>query len=498
MTKIIRNKIILTAILFMTIFTVSAYSVERKYIPNTVDAIFSFNLESLSKKADSDLQQIFNSAFMQRLADSFLESRDDEKVAEIMTNRLAQLFDFSKDSKMIFLNDYGQLTVIIDILNIEELDKLMIKIASQEDKLISFSETVNYRYLRLDENTLISWNNEVFAVSLRGLFFEDNDNIIYSAENIFKGNELENEYFISLENETNDFYAWVDLSFLSEEDSSLYKLLLELSGDIPNNVKDIYKDGVLTGKINFNDGEADMVFDTHLPNNDYDISSLKKVLSENIFNFVNGQNNYGFLSFSFDSSALAKIMENIDFGSIFNYEISSQLEKLGVDSSAFFELLGGDIFASAWDTPEETTAVLFSISLKNEAEYKVKNILEALAEEKEDDIYIIEGDYYYIKDSILYIVNEETVINSIVKGEIPSSKLDEDKLKLAKENMFSFYFEFDANLGLLFGFDAYEDFKSVYLTSNILDNNHTQTVIKWEIKDKTKNFLTVIKSLIEN
>lgn len=497
MTKIIRNKIILTAILFITIFTVSAYSVERKYIPNTAGAIFSFNLDSLSKKADSDLQQIFNSAFMQRLADSFLESRDDEKVAEIMTNRLAQLFDFSKDSKIIFLNDYGQLAVIIDILNIEELDKLMIKIASQEDKLISFSETVNYRYLRLDENTLISWNNEVFTVSLRGLFFEDNDNIIYSAENIFKGNELENEYFISLENETNDFYAWVDLSFLSEEDSSLYKLLLELSGDIPNNVKDIYKDGVLTGKINFNDGEADMVFDTHLPNNDYDISSLKKVLSENIFNFVNGQNNYGFLSFSFDSSALAKIMENIDFGSIFNYEISSQLEKLGVDSSAFFELLGGDIFASAWDTPEETTAVLFSISLKDEA--KVKNILEALAEEREDDIYIIEGDYYYIKDSILYIVNEETVINSIVKGEIPSSKLDEDKLKLAKENMFSFYFEFDiANLGLLFGLDALEDFKSIYLTSNILDNNHTQTVIKCEIKDKTKNFLTVIKSLIEN
>lgn len=497
MTKIIRNKIILTAILFITIFTVSAYSVERKYIPNTAEAIFSFNLESLSKKADSDLQQIFNSAFMQRLADSFLESRDDEKVAEIMTNRLAQLFDFSKDSKIIFLNDYGQLAVIIDILNIEELDKLMIKIASQEDKLISFSETVNYRYLRLDENTLISWNNEVFTVSLRGLFFEDNDNIIYSAENIFKGNELENEYFISLENETNDFYAWVDLSFLSEEDSSLYKLLLELSGDIPNNVKDIYKDGVLTGKINFNDGEADMVFDTHLPNNDYDISSLKKVLSENIFNFVNGQNNYGFLSFSFDSSALAKIMENIDFGSIFNYEISSQLEKLGVNSSTFFELLGGDIFASAWDTPEETTAVLFSISLKDEA--KVKNILEALAEEIEDDIYIIEGDYYYIKDSILYIVNEETVINSIVKGEIPSSKLDEDKLKLAKENMFSFYFEFDiANLGLLFGLDALEDFKSIYLTSNILDNNHTQTVIKWEIKDKTKNFLTVIKSLIEN
>lgn len=493
MTKIImiKNKIILTTILFITIFSVSGYAVEKKYIPNTANAVFSFNLDNLSKKAGADLQQIFNSLFVQRLANSFLESRDDEKVAEAMTNRLAQLFDFSKDSKIIFLNDYGQLSIIIDILNIEEVDKIMIKIASQEDKLISFSETVNYRYLILDENTLISWNNEVFTVSLRGLFFEDNENIIYSAENIFKGNELENEYFISLENETNDFYTWVDLSFLSEnENSNIYDLLSKLDGEIPDNIKDIYKNGVLTGRINFKDGVADMVFDTHIPNNNYDISSLKKVLSENIFNFVNGQNNHGFLSFSFNSSALAKILENIDFSS-FRLE-----EKLGVNASQFFELLGGDIFVSAWDTSEEQTALLFSISITNEE--SVKNILEDLSDEKEDDIYIIDGDYYYIKDSILYIVNEETVINSIVKGEIPNSKLDENKLKLAKENMISFYFEFNIDdLGALLGLGALEDFESIYLTSNILDNNHTQTIIKWEIKDKTKNFLTVIKSLIE-
>ena len=200
MTKIIKNKTILSAILFVSIFSVSIYAVERKYIPNTADAVISFNLDNLSKKAEGNLQQMLNSLFMQSLADRFLEMRNDEAVAEAMTNKLAQLFDFSKDSKIIFLNDYGKLSLMVDILDITELDKLIIKIASQEDKLISFSTNANYRYLSLDENTLISWNNEIFTVSLRGLFFEDNDNIIDSAENIFKGVGLENEYFISLEN----------------------------------------------------------------------------------------------------------------------------------------------------------------------------------------------------------------------------------------------------------------------------------------------------------
>ena len=49
MTKIIRNKIILSAILFVSVFSISGYAVERKYIPNTADAVFSFNLNNLSK-----------------------------------------------------------------------------------------------------------------------------------------------------------------------------------------------------------------------------------------------------------------------------------------------------------------------------------------------------------------------------------------------------------------------------------------------------------------
>lgn len=485
MTKTIKNKIILSAILFASVFSISGHAVERKYIPNTADAVLSFNLDNLSKKAEGDLQQILNSLFMQRFADGFLETRDDEAVAEAMTNRLAQLFDFSKDSKIISLNDYRRFALMIDILDITELDKLMIKIASQEDKLISFSSNANYRYLSLDENTLISWNNEIFTVSLRGLIFEDNDNIIDSAENIFNAAGLENEYFTVLENETNDCYVWMDLSILSDSESSLF----ELFGNMSEDIKDIYKGGILTAKVNFNDGIADMIFDTYLPNNDYDILSTKKELPEkelleNLYKFVNGDKNYGFLSFRFNSSStLVKSF----ISSFVNNEISSQL----------LELCDGDIFVSAWDTEEENTAILFSMSITDEE--KVKNALKTLSDKQEGEIYIIDSDYYYINNSILYMVNEESVINSIAKGETPNSTLDEDKLKLANDNMLSLYFNFNTDLGLLFDLEKYiGEFDSLSLTSNILDNNHTQTIVKVDAKDKTKNILIIIKTLIEN
>ena len=485
MTKTIKNKIILSAILFASVFSISGHAVERKYIPNTADAVLSFNLDNLSKKAEGDLQQILNSLFMQRFADGFLETRDDEAVAEAMTNRLAQLFDFSKDSKIISLNDYRRFALMIDILDITELDKLMIKIASQEDKLISFSSNANYRYLSLDENTLISWNNEIFTVSLRGLIFEDNDNIIDSAENIFNAAGLENEYFTVLENETNDCYVWMDLSILSDSESSLF----ELFGNMSEDIKDIYKGGILTAKVNFNDGIADMIFDTYLPNNDYDILSTKKELPEkelleNLYKFVNGNKNYGFLSFRFNSSStLVKSF----ISSFVNNEISSQL----------LELCDGDIFVSAWDTEEENTAILFSMSITDEE--KVKNALKTLSDKQEGEIYIIDSDYYYINNSILYMVNEESVINSIAKGETPNSTLDEDKLKLANDNMLSLYFNFNTDLGLLFDLEKYiGEFDSLSLTSNILDNNHTQTIVKVDAKDKTKNILIIIKTLIEN
>ena len=121
--------------------------------------------------------------------------------------------------------------------------------------------------------------------------------------------------------------------------------------------------------------------------------------------------------------------------------------------------------------------------------------MNALSENKEGDIYIKDGDYYYIKDSILYMVNEKSVIDSIVRGETPNTKLDENKLKLARENIFSLYLEL-ASFIEDFVLEKNEGFESLYITSNILDNNHSQTIVRLDANDKTKNILTIIKSLL--
>ena len=71
---------------------------------------------------------------------------------------------------------------------------------------------------------------------------------------------LEDEKFLSLENETNDSYAWVNLSILADENASFSKFLLGRSYDsIP---KESYKDSIITTKINFTNGEAEMIFDS--------------------------------------------------------------------------------------------------------------------------------------------------------------------------------------------------------------------------------------------
>ena len=189
------------------------------------------------------------------------------------------------------------------------------------------------------------------------------------------------------------------------------------------------------------------------------------------------------------------MFENINYISlIFDEEKAAKLEReLGLDASKLFELLGGDIFVSGWEIENDKTALLFSISITDEE--TGKKVLNALSDNKEGDIYIKDGDYYYIKDSILYMVNEKSIIDSIVRGETPNTKLDENKLKLARENMFSIYLELAPFIDAFIEGEN-EGFESLYIISNILDNNHSQTIVRLDANDKTKNILTIIKSLL--
>ncbi|WP_028328512.1 hypothetical protein [Brachyspira alvinipulli] len=499
------KRVVLIALSFLLILSNFIYAVDKKYIPSNVDSVISFNANTLAEKAEVNLQKVLNNFFMQGYADKYLEYRNDPFVAEVMTNRLNDYIDFSKTSRIVFFNGYQQMSIILDVKNITELDKLMIKMASQEDKLVSVSDKAVYKYLALDDYNLISWNNDIFTITvkLKDTYWYDEEldkEYITSVANyIFLNNTpLEDEKFISLEKENNDCHIWDNLSLLSDDNSDFAKFLL---GRSYNSIsRDGYKDAILTAKINFNKGNADVVIDTYTPNYPYDTSLLKKQLADNIYSFVNGENNYGFFSLAFNSKELSNYLKNV-MGDINNLPIVEEfyeLEEYGIDIYKFIELLAGDIFVSVWDMPssdvDQTPAVFFSASITdNDA---VKTILEALAEDSTNDIYTIGGYFCLIKDSIFYMSNNDEVVNSIVNGEPPAKSLGNDKANIAKQNEMALYFEFSQDLDL-YGIDEYsESLESVYLTSNILANNHTQVVFKVNTRDKQKNALTVIKSFI--
>lgn len=500
------KRVVLIVLSFLLILSNFIYAVDKKYIPSDVDSVISFNANTLAEKAEVNLQKVLNNFFMQGYADKYLEYRDDPFVAEVMTNKLSEYIDFSKTSRVVFFNGYQQMSIIADIKNVVELDKLMIKMASQEDKLLTVVDDAAYRYLALDDYNLISWNNEIFTITLKlkGNYWyneEIDTNYITNIANYIFYNDtpLEDDKFIALENETNDSYVWANLSVLSDDNSDFAKFLFGRSYEgIP---RESYKDAVLTTKINFTNGEASVVVDSYTPNYPYDTTLLKKELADNIYSFVNGENNYGFLSLAFNSQELANHMRNI-MGDVkglpFNEELS-KLEEYGIDVYKFIEILGGDIFVSVWDMPSsdvsESPAVLVSASITDSDTVKV--ILDALAEDSANDIYTIGGYFCYIKDSILYVAGNEDVINSIVNGEAPATTLDANKIELAKNNTLSLYFEFSPDLDL-YGIDQYTELlESVYFTSNILESNHTQMVLKINTRDKEKNSLTVIRSLID-
>ena len=498
------KNLISIVVLMITLFSTSIIqAVEIKYVPSTSQAVFSIKLNELSSKAEISLQKTLNKLFMQKFADNFTTYRDDEYVVEAMTNKLEQILDFSKPSKIVSFNSYQEIAIMIDILDVTELNRIMIKIASQEDKLISFSDNYAYRYFYLDDTTLISWNDEIFTVEtkLDDVYWYNEElnkenNIINIANSIFDTtSSLTNEKFTELENQTNDFYAWVDLSLLSDETDDFTKFLFGRSYEGIS--KESYKDAILTAKVNFNVGNADIVIDTYSPNYPYDSSLLKKELADNIYTFVNGENNYGFLSLAFNSSELSKHLKTM-FGEEFPFsEDFAELEEYGIDVYKLIELLGGDIFVSAWDSSNENGEPDLLISASITDENTIKIILDALADDVNNDIYTLAGNTCYVKDSILYISSNPAIIEKIVNNEMPNVKLTEDKINLAKNNTFVFYLELNSNLALYGIGDEYtENFESVYLTSNILEANHSQFVIKINTRDKEKNALSVIKYFI--
>ncbi len=494
-----KKSILLFLISIFTIYN-SLFSYENKYIPSNVNTVTSLNLSTLSDKADINLQETLNNLFFNNYADSYLEYRNDPDVVTAMTERFEELFDTTKDAKIITYNNYNIFSIILNIKNSLEMNKILIKIATQEDKLISVSKDLKYIYIMLDEKTLLAWNDEVFTVSVS---YDSSNNILFASDSIFsKDNRLEDNNFIDLLSSNNDAYNWVDLSAFST--NSYFRDILASDEFYPYNQlfvdKEAIYDGIVTAKYNFTNGNANIKLDFY--NTNFNLMSIKKELSNKVYEYVNGQNNYGFLSFSFNIDELTKELKSKlgEEDNSLNDLLTEfpELKDIGIKNIySFLELLDGDIFFSVWDIGEDNDPAMFiSASVRNAN--TINMILSVFSEYTiDDDIYLVGGNYLYIKDSILYIVSYENIAREIKEGKLPENKLDANTLNNTKDNLFSFYMDLNPLLSL-YGYDEYtEVFKDLGIYAKIIDSNHTQINIDINTRNKEENALKIIKLFME-
>lgn len=499
--------------LVMLMFIILAsylYSVDIKYIPDNSKIVLSLSLDNISKKANFNTQELLNNIVLGKIASNFAEYRDDNRVIETMTNGVLSLLNFSNTSRIAIFTDYSSFAMMFDVLSLSNVDMTMIRIANQENRQISVSEYGYYRYLSLDENTLLAWNDEIFTVILKNNnYYTDGYEEDYSkessittiADSIFKKDmPLTNSTFVNLEKDKSDISAWVDMSYLNERLSSLI-LGLGYNND-SGLLSGLYSNSSMTAKLNFYNGEVDLVLDTYTPNS-YDQMSLKKELDKKIYRFVPSENNLGFLSLAFRSDALVNVLKGFigesDIENNLNEELSSQ--NIGINNIYdLLSLLGGDIFASVWSKGEYDSSYLISFTVSDKD--KVKEILTnfmandyELSEKNGGMLYSIGYDSLYMKDNIIYIGDANSIDN--VVNEKPVKGLENTKIDLALKNMFVLYIDFD----IISKYDQtikVNDFKSLYVTSNPVDKTHSEVRFKLELKNKNKNSLEVLYSLFKD
>lgn len=507
------KKILMAFAFAFAILASSVYAVDMKYIPENSKLVLSFSLDNISKKANLGTQELLNDFILGKIASNFLEYRDDSRVANTMTNAITNLLDFSKISRFIALDNFDSFAVMFDISNITNVDMTMIRIASQEDKLLSVANCGCYRYIILDDNTLLAWNDQVFAMALKKKnnnnfgYYEtttgDTNGIINIANNIFtNGAFLGSDTFIELEKDNSDISAWVDMDFIS---SFFYKILVGSYDDNEDNfnviMKEVYSNSSLTAKLNLNDGNIDLILDSYTPNIPYDQMKLKKELDKKAYEFVVPEYNLGFLSLAFNSNELSDILKKMIGGSDIEEKFNEELRKSNSeikDLYEFINLLGGDIFASVWRNEDYDPSYLVSISVSDEK--KTTLLLSDFLVDKgiSTNDGVLYGDgvdiQIYVKNDIVHIGNEDS-ISSVIAGKVPEG-LDKSKVDLASKNMFALYVDFDVLSEFYSRISGYtSNFQSLYVTSNPIDKIHSEIRANIELKDKSKNSLEVLYSI---
>jgi len=502
------KKNIFTFILFL-VFVANAYSVNLNYIPTDASFVWSIKLDKVTSKSKISTQEFLNLIFMDKLATSFDDARDDESVSYAMTNSISSMLDFSKTSRLISIDK--AFSLLVDINDIKEFDLFMLKMARAEDFTIESVYDGKLRYLELDDENILAWDNNIFSLIVLSSD-EENVNLLDIADQIFSrvGN-INEKTFLALEKDKSwDSAFWLDYEmFVSDYESiaSEYNIweMLDLD-DYPKLIAKLEKetkDSILTAKAYIKNYEIEVRIEGYSPNATMDPTTLTKKVDKNIYKLI-PDNNIGFISFSVDPQELGKMIFSFIKDTELESKMNEALSEMGGSQvlSDVLNILSGDFIVSTTglDNGQDFFAV---IGVNNEKDavtfvkdlYESKSNGEELVETKNNGftVFDIEGTYLAFKDDLVYICADEEVLSYIL-NEINNDSLSKDKSKIINDNMYSMFLNIDI-LNALFGSESLEDFTSYSMTSKPVSKVSSEFVIT--LTSKNKDILQSLLYLVE-
>ena len=497
------KKNIFTLILFL-VFVANAYSVNLNYIPTDTSFVWSIKLDNITSKSKISTQEFLNLIFMEKLAISFDNARDDEQVSYSMTNSISSMLNFKQTSRLISTGDTYSL--LVDIKDIKKFDLFMLKMARAEDFTIESIYEGKLRYLELDNENILAWDNNVFSIIiLSDEGNAENTSLLDIADEIFsrEGN-INEKTFLALEKDKSwDSAFWMDYEDVFSK-QSIWEMMDISLDDYPlfkAKVKKEYKDATLTAKAFIEDYEIKIEVETYTPNTTMDATTLIKKVDQNIYNLV-PNSNMGFIAFSLNPEKSGKMLFDFIKDTELEAEMNESLKELG-GAKFVADILGifsgdfvisttgidnGEDFFIAMGVKNKKTAIKFIKDL-----YKTKTDGEELAEIENNGFTVFDMDGVYIafKDKLAYAVFDEESLSYIINNE-NNDPLSSEKSSLINDNMFSMFLDIEVLSPLLFGSSADNKFKSATMTSKVLSKTTSNAIITLTSKDKD-----ILKTLLE-
>lgn len=327
------------------------------------------------------------------------------------------------------------------------------------------------------------------------------------AKNIFDQKQaFSSMEFESLQREKHDVDLWMKSSFLFET------MLNDLYGFSDMNIsKSIYiKDSIVTMTLDFLKGKSVMNVNQITPNAP-DMRKIVKKTDENICKYFDDKSGLGFISFSLNLDEYCAIFEQDEFTkyiikNMLGFSIDTIAEEYGFKIKDIFEILSGDIFISV----DEKMSFTISVGIKDKERFKIlfDKVIEAgvVIKDEENDIRIYQSccsSPYALKyeDKMLHI----TSIKNIYTKSSPVKKQPAYISNIANGNIVGLYVNLEKVIDIFFGsfelrgktnrFNVFDNFT---LKSNVLGASEIKTTLEINMKNKSKNSLETILSLIND